>query len=140
MSNKFNNFCTHDDTYDVVNLAVGEGVAGDNNQEIAEELEAESTKTANTTYSQATHKEELVTGTNRSDYLMRKLTIEEEETVKRALSPGALLPSCINQKDLLTLAEWKGGGKLNTAIIEMYSQVVLKQCDKKLCLQEQGRS
>ena len=81
----------------------------------------------------------MVIGTNRSDYLMQKLTIEEEDTVMRALSPGALLPSRTNQKDLLTLAGRKGGGggKLNTAIIEMYSQVVLKQCDKKLCLQEQ---
>ena len=116
------------------------GGAGNNNQEIEAELEAESTKTENTTYSQATNKEELVTGTNRSDYLMRKLTIEEEDTVVMALSLGALFPSRINQKDLLTLAGRKGGEKLNTDIIEMYSQVVLKQCDKKLCLQEQERS
>ena len=106
---------------------------------IAAELEAESTKTANTTSSQATHIEELVTGTNRSDYLMRKLTIEEDETVRRELSLGALLPSSINQKDLLTLAGRKGGGKPNTAIIEMYTQVVLEKCDKELCLQEQER-
>ncbi len=116
---------------------MGEGVAGYNNQEMAAQLEAESTETANTTSSQAPHKEELVIGTNRSAYLMRKLTIEEEDTVKRALSKGALLPSSINQKDLLTLAGRKGGGKLNIDIIETYSQVVLKQCDKKLCLQEQ---
>ena len=103
-------------------------------------LEAESTKTATTTSSQATHKEELVTGTNRSDYLMRKLNIEEDETVKRALSPGALLPSIINQKDLLTLAGRKDGEKLNTDIINMYTQVVLKQCDKKLYLKEQEQS
>ena len=70
---------------------------------------------------------------------MRKLTFEEKVTVKRALSPGPLLPSCINQKDLLTLAGRKGEGKLNTDIIEMYTQVVLKQCDNKLCLQEQER-
>ena len=80
---------------------MGEGVAGYNNQEIAVQLEAESTETASTTSSQATQKTELVTGTNRSDYLMWKLTIEEEDTVKRALSPGSLLPSSINRKDLL---------------------------------------
>ena len=68
----------------------GGGVAGNNNQKIAAELEAESTKTANTTSSQATHKKELVTGTNRSAYLMQKLTVEEKYTVERALSPGAL--------------------------------------------------
>ena len=68
------------------------------------------------------------------------MTIEEDETVKRALSLGALFPSSINQKDLLTLAGRKGGGEMNTAIIETYSQVILKQCDKKLCLQEQERS
>ena len=60
---------------------------------------------------------------------MRKLTIEEEDTVERALYLGALLPSRIKQKDLLTLAGRKGEGKLNTDIIEMYSQAVLKQCD-----------
>ena len=54
----------------------GEGVAGNSNQKIAAEQEAQSTETSNTTSSQATHKEELVIGTNRSDYLMRKLTIE----------------------------------------------------------------
>ena len=140
MDNEFNNLCHQDDTYNDANLVERGGVTGNNNQEIAAELDAESNKTANTTYSQATHKEELVTGTNRSNYLKRKLTIEEEDTVVRALSPGALLPSSINQKDLLTLAGRKSGGKLNTAIIEMYSQVVLKQCDKKLCLQEQERS
>ena len=120
-------------------LLCGGGVAGNNNQEIAAQLEAESTKTANTTSPQATYKAELVTGTNISDYLMQKLTIEEEDTVKRALSPGALLPSSINQKDLLTLAGRKGGGKLNTSIINMYTQDFLKQCDKQLCLQEQER-
>jgi hypothetical protein len=108
------------------NMVVGEGVADNKNQKIAAELEAESTETANTTSSQATHNTELVTGTNRSEYLMRKLTIEEEDTVERKLSPGALLPSSINQKDLLTLAGRKGGGKLNTNIINMYTQVVLK--------------
>ena len=71
---------------------------------------------------------------------MQKLTIEKEDTVERALSQGALLPSRINQKDLLTLAGRKNGGKLNTAIVEMYSQIIHKQCDKKLCLQEQERS
>jgi len=108
-----------DDTYYDINLAVGEGVAGYNNQEMAAQLEAESTETANTTSSQAPHKEELVIGTNRSAYLMRKLTIEEEDTVKRALSKGALLPSSINQKDLLTLAGRKDVGNQNTDIIEM---------------------
>ncbi len=73
-----------DDTYNDINLAVGEGVAGYNNQEMAAQLEAESTETANTTSSQATNKTELVTGTNRSAYLMQKLTVEEEDTVKRA--------------------------------------------------------
>ncbi len=113
------------------------GVAGNNNQKIAAEQEAESTVTANTTSPQATHEEDLVTGKNRSDYLMRKLTIEEEATVERALSPGALLPSSINQNDLLTLAGRKGKGKLNTNIINMYTQFVLKEYDKKLCLQDQ---
>ena len=56
MNNEFNNFCTQDDTYDDVNLAVGEGVAGDNNQEIARNLVEKSNETANTTSSQATHK------------------------------------------------------------------------------------
>jgi sentrin-specific protease 1 len=70
---------------------------------------------------------------------MRKLKVEEKDTVKRALSPGALLPSSLNQKDLSTLAGRKGEEKLNTNIINMYTQVVLKQCDKKLCLQEQER-
>ena len=68
---------------------------------------------------------------------MRKLTVEEEDTVDRELSPGALLPSSINRKDLLTLAGRKGGGKLNTKIINMYTQVVLKECDKMLSLQDQ---
>jgi hypothetical protein len=68
---------------------------------------------------------------------MRKLTVEEEDTVERALSPGTLFPSSINQKDLCTLAGRKGEGKLNTKIINMYTQVVLKQCDKKNCLQQQ---
>ena len=81
-----------------------EGFADNKKQKIAAEQEAQSTETSNTTSSQATHKEELVIGTNRSDYLMRNLTIEEEDTVKRALSLGALLPSSINQKDLLTRA------------------------------------
>ena len=58
---------------------------------------------------------------------------------ERALSLGALLSSSINQKDLLTLAGKKGEGKLNTNIINMYTQVVLKQCDRKLCLQDQER-
>ena len=115
------------------------GVAGNNNQNISSEQEAESNVTENTTSSQATHKEELVTGTNRSAYLMRKLTVEEKDTVKRALSPGALLPSSLNQKDLSTLAGRKGEGKLNTNIINMYTQVVYKQCDKKLCLKEQDQ-
>jgi hypothetical protein len=70
---------------------------------------------------------------------MRKLTIEEENTVERALSPGALLPSSLNQKDLHTLVGRKGEGKLNTNIINMYTQDFLKQCDKQLCLQEQER-
>ena len=117
----------------------GPPIAGYNDQEMAAQLEAGSTKTTNTTSSQAPHKEELVIGTNISAYLMRKLTIEEEDTVKRALSQGALLPSIINQKELLKLAGRKGGGKLNTNIINMFTQVVLKQCDKKLCLQEQER-
>ena len=68
---------------------------------------------------------------------MQKLTVEEENTVERALSKGAILPSSINWKDLCTLAGRKGKGKLNTNIINMYTQVVLKECDKKLCLQEQ---
>ena len=54
----------------------GGGVAGNNNQKIAEKQEAESTVPENTTSPQATHEEELVTGTNRYSYLMRKLTIE----------------------------------------------------------------
>ncbi len=87
---------------------MGEGVAGYNNQEMAAQLEAESTETANTTSSQAPHKEELVTGTNRSDYLMQRLTVEEEVTVERALSQGALLPSSINQMNFLTLVGRKG--------------------------------
>ena len=140
VNNKFKNFCNQDDNFNDNDLAVGGSVSGINDQEISAGLEAESTKTANTTSSQATHTEELVTGTNRSDYLMQKLTIEEDETVKRALSLGALLPSSINQKDLMTLAGRKGGGKLNTAIIEMYSQVVLKQRDKQFCLQEQEQN
>ena len=56
MNNEFNNFCNQDDTYDDVNLTVGEGVSGNNNQKIAAELEAESTETPKTTSSQATHK------------------------------------------------------------------------------------
>ena len=111
MDSEFNNLCNQDDTYNDVNLAVWEGVAGNNNQKIAAELEAESTGTPKTTSSQATHKTELVTRNNRSAYLMRKLTVEEEDTVKKALSPGALLPSSINQKDLLTLAGKKGWRK-----------------------------
>ena len=71
MNDEFNNFCTQDETYNDVNLAVGESVAGDNNQKIAAELEAKSTQITNTTSSQATHKPELVTGTNRSAYLMQ---------------------------------------------------------------------
>ena len=55
---------------------MGEGVADNYNQEMAAQLEAESTETSNTTSSQATHKTELVTGTNRSAYLMQKLTVE----------------------------------------------------------------
>ena len=65
------------------------GVAGNNNQDIAAQLEAESTKTANTTSPRATYKAELVTGTNRSDYLMRKLTIEAEDCHK--LEPPILI-------------------------------------------------
>ena len=61
---------------------------------------------------------------------MRQLTVEEEDTVERALTPGALLPSIINQKDLLTLAGKKSGGRLNTAIIEIYTQVVLNNVTK----------
>jgi hypothetical protein len=127
---EFNNLCNKDDTYDDTDLVVGVGVAGNNNQKRAAEQEAP----------QATYKAELVTGKKRSDYLMRKLTIEEEDTVEWALSPGALLPSSLNQKDLLTIAGRKGEGKLNTTILNMYTQVVLKQRDKKLCLQEQERS
>jgi hypothetical protein len=56
MDNEFNNFCSQDDTYNDADLVVEGGVAGNNNQEIAAGLEAESTKTANTTSSQATHK------------------------------------------------------------------------------------
>ena len=44
INNEFNNFCCRDDTYDDVNLAVGEGVSGDNNQEIAANIVAESTE------------------------------------------------------------------------------------------------
>jgi len=79
IDNEFNSLCNKDDTYDDTDLVVGVDVAGNNNQKRAAEQEAP----------QATYKAELVTGTNRSDYLMRKLTIEEEDTVKRALSPGA---------------------------------------------------
>ena len=39
----------------------------------------------------------------------------------------------------MTLAGRKGEGKLNTNIINMYTKVILKECDKKLCLQEQER-
>ena len=46
-------------------LCVWGGVAGNNNREIAE-LEAESTKTEKLLTTTATHKEELVIGTNRS--------------------------------------------------------------------------
>ena len=48
-----------DDTYNDINLAVGEGNAGYNNQEMAAQLEAESTETANSTSSQAPHKEKI---------------------------------------------------------------------------------
>jgi Ulp1 family protease len=41
--------------------------------------------------------------------------------------------------DLLTLAGRKGEGKLNTNIINLYTQVVLGKCDKKLCQQKQER-
>jgi hypothetical protein len=129
VDNEFNSLCNKDDTYDDTDLVVGVGVAGNNNQKRAAEQEAP----------QATYKAELVTGKKRSDYLMRKLTIEEEDTVEWALSPGALLPSSLNQKDLLTIAGRKGEGKLNTNIINMYTQDFLKQCDKQLCLQEQER-
>ena len=61
------------DTYHDINLAEEEGVAGFNNQEVAAQLEAESTETANTNSSQAPHKEELVIGTNRSVYPMQKI-------------------------------------------------------------------
>ena len=44
--------------------AVGEGVAGNNNQEMTAQLEAGSIKTTNTTSPQAPYKAELVTGTN----------------------------------------------------------------------------
>ena len=71
---------------------MGVGVAGKNNQKIAAEQEAKLIETANTTSNQASYKAELVTGTNRSEYLMQKLTVEEEDTVERALSPGAILP------------------------------------------------
>ena len=56
MDNEFNELCNQDDSYNYADLVVEGGVAGINNQEIASGLEAESTKTANTTYSQATHK------------------------------------------------------------------------------------
>ncbi len=118
---------------------MGAGVAGNNNQKIAEEQEAKSTETAKTTSYQKPYKAELVTGTNRSEYLMRKITEEEKKAVERALSPDAVLPPNINQNDLLRLAGKKGEGKLNTNIIDMYTQYVLKQCDKQLCLQEQER-
>ena len=49
MNNKFNKFCNQDDTYNDADLVVERGVAGNNYQEIAAGLEAESTKTANTT-------------------------------------------------------------------------------------------
>ncbi len=65
---------------------MGDGVTGYNNQKIAAEQEAELIETANTTSNQAPYKAELVTGTNRSEYLMRKLTFEEKDTVERALS------------------------------------------------------
>ena len=115
---------------------MGEGVAGYNNQEMAAQLEAESTETANTTSSQAPHKEELVTGTNRSEYLMRKLTFEEEDTVERALSKGAILSSSINRKDLCTLARKKGEGKLKkktsyTCTLKLSLNNVTKSCAKK---------
>ena len=83
---------------------MGVGVSGKNNQSIAEEQKAKSTETAKTTSYQEPYKAKLVTGANRSEYLMRKITVEEEDTIERALSPGALLPSSINQKDLLRLA------------------------------------
>ena len=45
VENKINNLCNQDDTYDDAKLLVWVGAAGNNNQEIAAELEAESTKT-----------------------------------------------------------------------------------------------
>ncbi len=114
-----NNICYKDDTYNDADLVVRVGVADNNNQKIAAKQEAKLTETANTTSSQALYKAELVTGTNRSEYLMRKLTVEEEDTVKKALSPGAILQSSINQKDLCTLAGKNGEVKLNTNIIHM---------------------
>jgi hypothetical protein len=73
VDNQFNNLCNQNDTYDDANLVVGGGVvAGNKKQNLAAEPEAESTVTENTTSSQATHTEDLVTGTNRSAYLMQK--------------------------------------------------------------------
>ncbi len=66
LDNKFNNLCNKDDTYDDADLVARVGVADDNNQKIAAEQEAKLIETANTTSSQAPHKEELVIGTNRS--------------------------------------------------------------------------
>ncbi len=65
-------------------MVVGGDVAGNNDQEIAAEQEAKSIETTNTTSNQAPYKAVLVTGTNRSEYLMQKLTVEEENTVERA--------------------------------------------------------
>jgi hypothetical protein len=48
----------------------------------AAEQEAKSIETTNTTSNQAPYKAVLVTGTNRSKYLMQKLTVEEENTVE----------------------------------------------------------
>ena len=56
MHNKFNNICKQDYTNDDADLVVEGGVAGNINQEIAANIVAESTETANTTCSQATHK------------------------------------------------------------------------------------
>ncbi len=41
MDNKLNNLCNQDDTYDDVGLDVGGDVAGNNDQEMAAQLEAE---------------------------------------------------------------------------------------------------
>ena len=61
MDNEFNNFCNQDDTYDDADLVWRVVLLVTIIKEITAGLEAESTKTANTTSSQASHKEELAT-------------------------------------------------------------------------------